>query len=159
MSMDRRPFDPARGRWIPWVFVGMMAVVIGVNGILIYSAISTFTGVTTARPYDRGRTYNAVIAEAERQAALGWSGRVTLAAGRLTVVVTDREGLPVPGHLDGLLHRPLDGRQVPLTFSAIAPGRWSAEASPPAAGQWEARLTLTGPGGQFFDIRQRVMAP
>ncbi|WP_431285451.1 FixH family protein [Humitalea sp. 24SJ18S-53] len=159
MSMVKRPFDPARGGWIPWVFVGMMAIVIGVNGILIYSAISTFTGVTRPRTYDLGRSYNAVIAEADRQAALGWSGRVALASGRLSVTVIDREGLPVPGHLTGLLHRPLDGREVPLAFGAAAPGRWTAEATPPAPGQWEARLTLTDPTGQHFDIRQRVIAP
>ncbi len=157
--MASSPYDPSRGRWYPWIFVGMMAVVIAVNGVLIYSAISTFTGTTTARSYDRGRAYNAVIAEAERQAALGWTGQVSLVAGRLSVTVADRESLPVPGHLDGLLQRPLDGRTLPVTFTATAPGRWVAEVVPPSPGQWEARLTLTGPDGAVFDIRQRVIAP
>ncbi|PZW43051.1 nitrogen fixation protein FixH [Humitalea rosea] len=154
-----RPFDPARGKWIPWIFAGMMTLVVAVNGGLIFAALSTFTGVTTGRAYDQGRVYNHVIEEATRQAALGWTAHVALAAGRLSVVVTDREGLPVAGHMDGLLQRPLDGRELPLSFAAPAPGRWSAEAVPPAAGQWEARLTLTGPAGRHLDIRERIIAP
>lgn len=159
MSIALRPFDPTRGRWIPWVFVGMMVIVVAVNGVLIFSAIHSFTGTTTGAAYDRGRAYNQVIAEAERQAALGWTGRASLAAGRLDVAVTDRDGNAVPGRLRGLLHRPLDGRDVPLEFTAGAAGRWSAPATPPAAGQWEARLTLTDAAGRHLDIRQRVIAP
>lgn len=159
MSLTLRPFDPTRGRWIPWVFAGMMLIVVAVNGVLIFSAVHSFTGTTTGAAYDRGRAYNHVIAEAERQAALGWTGRASLVAGRLEVSVTDREGHPVPGRLQGLLHRPLDGRSVPLEFTALAAGGWSAPAAPPAAGQWEARLTLTDAAGRHLDIRQRVIAP
>lgn len=154
-----RPFDPARGKWIPWIFAGMMTLVVAVNGGLIFAALSTFTGVTTGHAYDRGRVYNHVIEEAARQAALGWTGHVALGAGRLSVVVTDREGLPVPGHLDGMLQRPLDGRELPLSFAAAAPGRWSAAVIPPAPGQWEARLTLIDSAGRHLDIRERVIAP
>lgn len=159
MSASIPAFDPARGRWIPWVFAGMMLIVIAVNGVLIYSAVHSFTGTTTGQAYDRGRAYNHVIEEAERQAALGWTPHVGLADGRLRVSVTDREGSAVPGRLEGLLHRPLDGRAVPLVFAAVAVGDWSAEAATPAAGQWEARLTLTDAAGRHLDIRQRVIAP
>ncbi|MBL6076599.1 FixH family protein [Belnapia sp. T18] len=157
--MTARSFDPARGRWIPWVFVGMMLLVIGVNAVLITSAVRSFTGTTTGHAYDRGRAYNHIIAEADRQAALGWGARVTLAEGTLSVAVADRAGAPVEGWLTGLLLRPLDGRTVPLDFTEVAPGRWSALALPPAAGQWEARLTLLDAAGQRLDIRQRVIAP
>lgn len=157
--MTVRSFDPARGRWIPWVFVAMMLLVVGVNAVLITSAVRSFTGTTTGRAYDRGRAYNHIIAEAERQAALGWRARVMLADGVLSALVTDRDGAPVEGRLTGLLLRPLDGRTVPLDFAEAAPGRWSAPALPPAAGQWEARLTLRNGEGRHFDIRQRVIAP
>lgn len=152
-------FDPRRGRWIPYVFVGLMLLVVAVNGGLVLAALSTFAGTTTTGAYDRGRAYNAVLAEAERQAALGWAARVTLAGGRLDVVVTDRQGAPVPGALQGIMLRPLQGLTMPLELVEQAPGRWSALARHLAAGQWEARLTLTGPDGRHLDIRQRVLAP
>ena len=157
--MTARSFDPARGRWIPWVFVGMMLLVIGMNAVLITSAVCSFAGTTTGRSYDRGRAYNHVIAEAERQAALGWGAHVTLSEGALSVAVADRAGVPVEGQLSGMLLRPLDGRTVQLDFSEVAPGRWFAPAQPPAAGQWEARLTLRDAAGRHLDIRQRVIAP
>lgn len=151
--------DPGRGRWIPWVFVGGMLVVVAVNMVLVYSALTTFTGVTTGQAYDRGRTYNQVLAEAARQDALGWTARVTLDGGTLEVAVADREGLPVRGRLEGVLLRPLEGTELALEFFAAGPGRFRATAAPPARGQWEARLALTSVRGERLDIRQRLVVP
>jgi nitrogen fixation protein FixH len=150
-------FDPRRSRWIPWAFVGAFGVIIAVNLVLVVASVSTFTGVTTGRSYDRGRAYNAVLAEAARQDALGWSARVALEGGVLSVAVADREGLPVGGRLEGLLLRPLEGTEIPLDFAAGGAGRFLAAAGALARGQWEARLTLHGPGGERLDIRERIL--
>lgn len=156
-TMEKAPFDPRRSRWIPWAFVGAFLVIFAVNGVLIYFAVTTFTGVTVPRAYEQGRQYNAVIAEAARQQALGWRAQVTLEGGRLEVVATDRDGRPVPGRIEGVLQRPLQGVELPLVFGPRGSGRWAAEVQPPEPGQWEARLTLFGIDGSPFDIRQRVM--
>lgn len=150
-------FDPKRSRWIPWAFVGGMTIVVLVNLVLVYAALSTFTGVTTGRSYDRGRAYNQVLQEAARQDALGWTARVALEGGVLAVNVTDREGLPVGGRVEGVLLRPLEGAELALDFAAAGPGRFIAFAATPAAGQWEARLTLHDERGRRLDIRQRVL--
>ncbi len=157
LSMEQAPFDPRRSRWIPWAFFGAFVVIFSVNGVLIYFAISTFTGVTVSRAYEQGRQYNDVLAEAARQDALGWRATVTLSGGSLTLVATDREGRPVPGRVEGVLRRPLEGAEVPLAFGPRGGGRWIAEVQPPERGQWEARLTLYGPNETPFDIRQRVI--
>lgn len=152
-------YDPNRGRWIPWCFVGGMALVILVNAVLIYAAISTFTGVTVGRAYDRGRAYNHVLEEAQRQEALGWRGAVALSGGVLTLAVDDRDGAPVAGRAVGMLLRPLDGTTLALDLAAAGPGRFIAAAEGLRPGQWEARLTLYGAGGARFDLRQRVIVP
>jgi len=152
-------YDPKRSRWIPWAFVGAFAVIIAVNLVLVYAALTTFTGVTTGKSYDRGRAYNAVLAEAARQDALGWQARVTLQDGVLTVLATDREGLPVGGRVEGVLLRPLEGAELRLDFAAAGPGKFIAFAALPGRGQWEARLRLTDARGEHLDIRQRVIAP
>lgn len=146
-----------QSRWIPWAFVGGMLLVVAVNGGMIYAAVSTFTGVTVGRAYDRGRAYNDVLAEANRQDALGWRAEVALAADALQVTVRDREGLPVPGRIDGVLLRPLEGTQLPLELAATTPGHWTAAVAP-KPGQWEARLRLTNASGAHLDIRQRLVA-
>jgi nitrogen fixation protein FixH len=127
--------------------------------VLVYFAVTTFTGVTVPRSYERGRGYDTVLAEAARQDALGWRAAVTLGGGRLAVVATDREGRPVPGRVEGVLLRPLEGTEVALSFAPTGGGRWAAEAAPPQRGQWEARLTLFGPDGAAFDIRRRFVVP
>ncbi len=156
--MMTRSFDPRRGRWIPWVFVGGMLLVVVVNGGMAWLALSTFTGVTTPRAYDRGRTYNDVLQEAARQDAMGWRGEVVLADGVLRLRVVDAAGAPVAGRVEGLLQRPLTRQTHPLEFQPAGSGRWIAEAEPALPGQWEARLTLFGREGPF-DIRARVLVP
>jgi nitrogen fixation protein FixH len=150
-------FDPKRSNWIPWAFVGGMALVVVVNLVLIYAALSTFTGVTTGKSYDRGRSYNQVLAEAARQDALGWTTQVALEGRVLSVIARDRDGLPLGGRVEGVLIRPLEGAELRLDFATAGPGRFIAFAELPAAGQWEARLTLTGERGERRDIRQRLI--
>jgi nitrogen fixation protein FixH len=157
MTSERNATAPRRSAWIPWVFVGGMLTVFAVNTGLVYAALSTFTGVTVGRAYERGRGYDQVLAEAARQDALGWSARVTLAEdGMLVLVAQDRDGHPLAVAVRGVLHRPLEGIDLPLDFATAGAGRWIAAVQAPRAGQWEARLTLTGPGGQPFDVRERI---
>jgi nitrogen fixation protein FixH len=155
------PHDPRRGRWIPWVFVGGMLAVVAVNAVLVFASISTFTGLTVTGAYDRGRSYNQVLQEAARQDALGWQASIVADGSRaLRIAVTDREGRPVPGRIDGVLHRPLEGIDLPLAPVATAPGRWVATLDPELRpGQWDVRLSLEGAGGGRLDIRRRVILP
>jgi nitrogen fixation protein FixH len=152
-------FDPNRSRWIPWAFVGGMGLVVLVNLGLVFAALSTFTGVTTAGAYDRGRTYNHVLAEARAQDALGWRARVVLADGVLAVTVTDRDGAPLHGRIEGVLQRPLDRTALPLELAGVGGGRYRATIPGLPPGQWEARLAFHGPAGGKIDIRERVLAP
>lgn len=147
-----------RSAWIPWAFVGAMLLVVLVNGVLIFAAVDTFTGVTTGKSYDKGRAYNHVLAEAARQDALGWTPEVTLRAGGLRIVVRDRDGRPVPGVLAGVLRRPVEGTEIGFAPPATGAGQWAAPVEL-HAGQWEARLRLTAVDGRHLDIRQRVIAP
>ncbi|MCW8952841.1 MAG: FixH family protein, partial [Rhodospirillales bacterium] len=49
------------GWWYPWIFVGGMTIVVIVNGIMIYFALSTFTGLETRNHYEKGLAYNTNI--------------------------------------------------------------------------------------------------
>jgi nitrogen fixation protein FixH len=153
------PFDPRRGRWIPWVFVGGMAVVVAVNAVMVALALGSFSGVAVSRPYERGRGYAAVLAEAARQESQGWQVAMRVADGLLHVAVSDRDGAPVTGALEGVLQRPAERSSHPLALLAVAPGAWVAPLEGARPGQWEARLALAGPDGAAFDIRARVLLP
>ncbi len=153
-----RPALP-RDRWIPWVFVGGMLLVVAVNLVLVFFAVTTFTGVTVGHAYDRGRTYNDVLDAASRQEALGWRGDVQLRGASLVVTVKDRTGSTVSGRLEGRLLRPLEGTTLLLDFAATATGTFRADTGARAPGQWDAVLRFVGPDGQTLDIRQRMILP
>src|SRR5262249_55665126 len=81
-------FSPARlsdrsarsGRHYPWLIVAGMALVVAVNGVLIYFAVSSFTGLATDDPYDKGLAFNQAAAAATAEAARGWQVDVAAAA-------------------------------------------------------------------------------
>lgn len=154
--MSQSTMNERRSGWIPWVFVGGMLIVVVVNGVMVWFALSTFPGLTTTQSYDRGRAYNQVIAEAARQDALGWSTRVSLREGRIAFAVTDREGRAVDGVLQAHLLRPLEGTRVEL---GAAVAREGFDLPDLRAGQWEFRGTFADAQGRHLDIRQRLMVP
>lgn len=155
-----------RDRWIPWTFVGGMVVVVVVNAIMVWFALSTFTGTTVERAYERGRLYNEVLAEAERQARLGWRFSVVWEAGaeerlvgRLVLVAVDADAAPVD-RLDirASLIRPLERPDpIALGFTQVGPGRYVAPIAVPRPGQWEVRLAARRGAEGPVDHRQRFV--
>lgn len=158
---------PRRDRWIPWTFVGGMALVVVVNAIMVWFALSTFTGTTVDRSYERGRLYNQVLAEAERQARIGWRFSLLWEAdatdrlsGRLVLVAADAGAAPLDRlSLDAVLLRPLEAPEpIALGFAQVAAGRYVAAVTLPKPGQWEVRLEARRGGEGPVDWRQRFVA-
>lgn len=118
------------------VFFGVMFVA---NGLLVYYALGTFSGGDRPDPYRSGLNYNETIAEAERQAALGWRTDFAYdaSAERLTLRFADEAAVPVSGLiLAATLTRPATDQQdrnlafrevsqgVYVSDVALAPGGW-----------------------------------
>ncbi|MCU0985693.1 MAG: FixH family protein [Acetobacteraceae bacterium] len=161
--MTARPSD----RWIPWTFVGGMVLVIVVNAVMVWFALSTFTGTTVDRAYERGRLYNEVIAEAERQARLGWRFSVLWEAdasaplsGRVVLQAADKGSAPLDRlSIDASVLRPLEAPEpLSLGFTQVAPGRYVAPLVLPKPGQWEVRLEARRGAEGPVDHRQRFVA-
>ncbi|WP_108681222.1 FixH family protein [Methyloceanibacter sp. wino2] len=118
------------------IFFGIMFVA---NGLLVYYAVSTFSGGDRPNPYRSGLNYNETIAEAEQQAALGWSAKADYdkSAARVTLHFADSAEAPVTGlALSGKLVRPtVDSDDRVVTFRewregvyvsdvTLDPGNW-----------------------------------
>lgn len=148
---NRRPLQ-RRSLWIPWTFVGCMLVVIAVNGIMIYYAADTFSGLDTEAYYTDGNEYNEIMQAAAASAALGWTAKAAFApdvAGsrRLSVRITDRSGNPVSGlavtvHLVRPVSTALD-QKLALMPSPTEAGGYFADVKLPALGRWELRFSAT----------------
>jgi nitrogen fixation protein FixH len=148
-----------KGHWIPWTFVGFFGVVFVANAILVWFALTTFTGLDREEPYLRGVDYNAVLAEERRQEALGWTAAVEVDAGRLAVEVADRLEQPLGGavvHAD--VTRPVDAAlDFSTELAAVGDGRYAAPVDWPAPGRWDVLVTVERDGHVLQHHRRLVV--
>lgn len=168
MAGERRP-----GWWYPWIFFGGLAVVVVVNGILIYFAVHTWSGLDTEDAYRKGIRYNATLAAAQAQEALGW--RMDFAftprapvngtpahrhRGDLTVTFHGRDGRPLDGlRVKALLVRPVkEGFDSSLELTRRGGGAYGADVGLALPGQWEVRI-VAGRGEDRFQAIRRIEVP
>lgn len=154
--MTSEATDDRRSLWIPWAFGGIFAVFLIANGVMLYFAGRSWTGLETEGAYEKGLAYNDAIAAAEAQAALGWQVGVQAGpaeAGRAWVEVrlADRKGRPVtPYRVWARLVRPTHaGHDREAELTATAAGRYRALIDLPLSGQWDLRLRIEHAGGVY----------
>ena len=142
---------PLTGRRVLWVAIGFFGLVFTVNAAFVLFAQATWPGLSTPDAYRRGLAYNATLAQAEAQAALGW--RATLgydaqaAPGALTARVSAGDGQPVTGlHIAVLLRRPGSTDDRTFALGETGPGAYAAPAAL-AAGRWLAVAEARDSGG------------
>jgi len=138
-----------QGRHVLIAVLGFFGTILAVNGVFLYAALSTYTGVVAQEPYRKGLYYNERIAAGERQEKLGWNAEATLTreAG-LSVVLRDSAGAPVSGlFLAGVLGRPSTGQQDrSIALTEIAPGHYKLQPDGLEPGAWLVNLEATWPG-------------
>lgn len=133
-------------RLIPWIFVAGMALVVAVNGVLVYFALGTWSGLVVERPYERGVQYNRLLEEAARQDRLGWQFDIALeTAGestRIVVQAMDAVGKPLSGlSLRASIERPVEREEHgTVLLGEQQPGRYAASLGRLRPGQWQTRL-------------------
>ncbi|WP_417466224.1 FixH family protein [Kordiimonas sp.] len=129
-------------RLIPWYIVAFFVVVAILDGIFVYIATSTHTGVVSEQAYDKGLAYNETVAAAEKQAALGWQHSISHEDGRLIFTLTDGDGAALKdAAVKAVIRRPIgDTADFTLELRQIVDGRYEAPISFPANGQWDARI-------------------
>ena len=90
------PSQRLTGRHVLVVVVLFFGIVFAVNGVLLWKALSTHSGVVAQEPYRKGLAYNTRIAADARQAALGWSALLDVEAkGLVALTLVDATGRPV----------------------------------------------------------------
>jgi nitrogen fixation protein FixH len=87
-NIQERPND----KFLPLGFVGFFLVIFIVNGVMVYLALTTRTGMVAEHHYERGLHYNDYLAEAQAQTERGWKSTLTYADGKLTASLTDKAG-------------------------------------------------------------------
>lgn len=132
-----------------------MGLVFAVNIWFIQLAVTTFPGAASRDDFDTSNGYNRILANVDRQNALGWQVR----ADGTTVALTDKQGAPLAGAaMSANARRPLgDEADIPVTFSQSAPGRFTL-ATTLRPGQWDLLLDVSK-DGHTMRVTRRVLVP
>lgn len=153
---------PLTGWKVLAMIAAFFALVVGVNGVMIYAAVKTFRGEVVAHPYERGLAYNRDIAQAREQAARDWRVDVSLrrapgGVAAVTVVARDADGAGVTGvAMNATLAAPADlSQDVRLRLEETASGRFEGRATV-SPGWRDLVLTAERDGREVFRSKNRV---
>lgn len=139
------------GRHVLAGMIVFFGTVFAVNGVLLYKALSTHSGLVAQEPYRKGLHYNDRVDAGERQKALGWREDVALdTKGQVGVKLTNSVGGAVTDlSITGYVGRPSTTKHdLKIALKEIAPGHYIADVGALEAGAWllalEARPTVDG---------------
>ncbi|MEZ6187713.1 MAG: FixH family protein [Planctomycetota bacterium] len=153
---EHEPTTPERAwRW-PLFLVGLLAMCVLTQTVLIVVAVSDPRQHVEPDYYQKGLAWDAHVAEAQASAALGWTIACSLdavpgGARILNVDARDASGAPLAGaevtcearHRADLDH-PLES-----TLSETEPGRYAGAFAMRRVGVWELSLTVVRGGERF----------
>lgn len=126
-------------------WLAILIIVLMVNFFMVSMAIVTNPGMVNSSPYKRGANYEAIMAERNAEALLGW--QITIAwpelkekaKTNLVLTALDKEGQAiVADSVELYAYRPSDLKDdFVLKFVATnVPGRYQTEVSMPKKGKW-----------------------
>ncbi len=163
-NLTDAPRDNGRrwtGRTILLSLLAFFGVIFAVNGVMIYEALSTLSGVDTDSAYQAGLMYEHEVAQAEKQDARRWQVDAELtpvsAGERLDLSARDATGRPLGGmQAIATFERPTDRRRDrDVVLVEDGGGRFHGNAAV-GAGQWDLVIVLSRHGEQMFRSKNRI---
>lgn len=154
---------PRKRSLMPLVFIIPMLVVIVVNGIFIFLALSTWQGLVVEKPYEKGLAYNRALAREEAATQLGWNLELGFIArgeapgmGEVVARLRDPEGRALAGlQLDAVIERPVEPLPaIPVVLAYRGDGRYAGMVELPQPGQWDVTLTARADGHEYVTRRR-----
>lgn len=163
MSTDtpnRREFT---GRHMLIVTVGFFAVVIAVNVTMAMLARRSWTGLVVEDTYIASQRFNEEARKGRAQAALGWTGRLTIASGKVGYGLVDAQGKPVPLRGVKVLfrHPAYEAEDESVALAAATSGNTQEFVArhTPKDGVWIVEIDAdAGLASPFRDVRRIMVA-
>lgn len=140
-----------KGRHVLAITVSAFGVIIAVNVLMAFKAVSTFPGLEVRNSYVASQTFDA---ERKAQEGLGWTLTPTYDRGELRLAFADRDGHPVKlGGLAVLVGRTTDATSDQRPTFADLGGVYTAPLML-ARGKWMMQIEAQAQDGTLF--RQRI---
>ena len=138
------------GRHVLAVTVGAFGLIIAVNVVMAWKAISTFPGLEVENSYVASQEFDA---RREAQEKLGWTVVPHHEGGFIKLAITDAAGQPVEAaSLDVLIGRPTSARDDVTPAFTFVGGIYEAPVDL-APGQWMLKLEAVAKDGTLFEQR------
>jgi nitrogen fixation protein FixH len=151
-SQSKPSTNPSRqitGRHVFAAMAAFFGVVIAVNTVLAVFATTSWTGLVVENGYVASQRFNRDLAEARRQAALGWKEEFGYVSGRLQLTLKDKQGRALTrSSVSVKLERPStdeEDRSVVLPETMTGVYTLPIELKP---GQWDADITARASSGE-----------
>ena len=138
------------GRHVAMIFVGAFGVIITVNLLLAFNAVSTFPGLEVKNSYVASQTFDD---RKLAQEALGWDVSARASGGLVVLSITDQAGQPVMvGDLEAVLGRATHVKDD-LTPEFQFDGQAYVARAELGAGNWNIRMKALAADGTPFEQR------
>ena len=139
-GMETATVKNPKDKWIPWYFVAFFAVIALLDGVFVYMAVSTQTGVVTEHAYEKGLDYNRLLEAARAQPDL--DQKAEYKDGVLRWTIAEDGGAPIlDAFVQAHIKRPVqDGYDFDIMLKHMGGGVYEARLDAPLAGLWQARL-------------------
>ena len=148
------------GRQFLAILVAAFALVSAVNGLLIWYAVSSWSGLVSDSAYAEGLGFDRVLAASRAEAALGWKGTITYdPVGRIVFQLLDAKGQPLSRMgVSMIMLRPTrEGFDRSAPLRETMPGQYEVGLHPPLPGVWDVRVIVASQGQTRFHAEQRIM--
>ncbi|TIS55646.1 MAG: cytochrome oxidase [Mesorhizobium sp.] len=137
MSANTQKSREFTGRHMLATILAFFGVVIGVNLTMATLANTSWTGLVVENTYVASQQFNRKAEEGRAQAALGWTGKLTIAWGEVRYSLSDAAGKPVPLHgVKVLFRHPAYETEDKTVTLALASGQEFAAQHTPKDGVW-----------------------
>lgn len=141
------------GRHVFAITASAFAVIIGVNLVLAFKAVSTFPGLEVPNSYVAGQGFNDRKAAQE---ALGWTLAPAYAEGRVELAFTDSKGLPVMVQdLQVLIGRTTEAGDDMRPDFTLTGAIYAADVAL-TRGKWMIKVTAMAEDGTRFEQRADI---
>ena len=118
------------GRHMLVIMIAFFGIIIAINVTMAVMAQKSWTGVVAENTHVSSRQFNAQVAEARTQRALGWSSELVISDGVITYRLNDAENNPVRARSAvAYFRRPVhESADQQVTMAAQADGALTARA-------------------------------
>ncbi|MGI1660865.1 FixH family protein [Palleronia sp. KMU-117] len=139
------------GRHVLIGTVSAFSVIIAVNVVMAWQAVSTFPGLEVKNSYVASQSFDA---DRRAQEALGWSTAASVGGGEVRLSIRDADGRPVKlAALEATVGRATQRKDDQTPDFRYLGGDYVADVVL-GPGKWELRYVATAPDGTPF--RQRL---